>query len=89
MVVDGREGGWGLPDGPLAEAFSAWDRFVPEELNWFAEEDGAEDCPAGPGEDESHEAEAEDAEETIGKDAQVLEEDGEFGQEQSEVVDDD
>lgn len=47
-----------LPDDPLAETFAVWDCFVPEELHGSAEEDGAYDCPARPGEDESHEAEA-------------------------------
>jgi hypothetical protein len=57
---DGLEAGWLciLPDDPLAETFAVWDCFVPEELDWPAEEDGADDGPAGPGEDESHEAEA-------------------------------
>lgn len=54
--------GWCLPDGPLAEACAARDCFVPEECDWGAEEDGADDCPARPGEDESHEAEAQDTE---------------------------
>ena len=52
------EGGRSLPDDPLAETFAVWDCFVPEELDGSAEEDGADDGPAGPGEDESHEAEA-------------------------------
>lgn len=47
-----------LPDDPLAEALAVWDCFVPEKLDWPAEEDGAYDCPARPGEDKSHEAEA-------------------------------
>lgn len=64
-----------LPDCPLAEACAAFDGFVPEEFDGLAEEDRAEDCPAGPGEDESHEAVVQDAEETVGEDAQVLEED--------------
>lgn len=84
------EGRWFcLPDGPLAEAFAVFDRSVPEVLDGFAEKDGAEDGPAGPGEDESHEAEAQDAEEAVRENSQVLEEDGEFGEEESEVVDDD
>ena len=78
-----------LPDCPLAEAFSVFNCFVPEELDWFAEEDRAEDCPARPGEDESHETVAQNAKEAVWKDAQILQQDRELGQEQSEVVDDD
>lgn len=76
------------PYGPLAEAFAAFYRFVPEELDGSAEEDGAEDCPAGPDEDESHQTVIEDAEEAVREDAQVLQQDREFAEKQSEVVDD-
>jgi hypothetical protein len=73
----------------LAEACTARDCFVPEECDWCAEEDGADDGPAGPGEDEGHKAEAQDAKQVVWKDAQVLQENRELGQEQREVVDDD
>ena len=60
-VLDGvgwSEGGRSLPDGPLTEAFAVWDCLIPEELDGSAEEDGSDDRPARPCEDESHEAQA-------------------------------
>ena len=91
-VLDGAgwsEGGRSLPDGPLAEAFAVWDGFIPEELDGSAEEDGSDDRPARPSEDESHEAEAQDAEQAVREDAQVLQEDREFGEEKCQIVDHD
>lgn len=79
----------GLPDGPLAQACAALNGLVPKICDWCAEEDGADDGPAGPGEDKSHEAEAQDTKKVVWKDAKVLQEDRELGQEQREVVDDD
>jgi hypothetical protein len=72
----------GLPYGPLAQAFAVFDRFVPEVLDRPAEENCAEDRPAGPGEDESHQTVIEDAKEAVGKDAQILQQDRELAQEQ-------
>jgi hypothetical protein len=71
----GLEGGCCLPDNPLAEAFAVLDGLIPEELDRSAEEDGSHHRPARPSEDESHEAQAQDAKQGIGEDAQVLQED--------------
>lgn len=78
-----------VPDGPLAEAGASGDGLVPEEGDGLAGEDGAEDCPAGPGEDEGHEAEVEDSEGAVWEDAEVLQQDGELGHEEAQVVEDD
>ena len=73
----------------MAKASAVFDRLVPEICDWPTHEGGAEDCPARPGENESHQAVAQDPEESVWKDAQVLQENRELGQEQREVVDDD
>jgi hypothetical protein len=87
LLWDMRDGG--LPDGPLAQTFAVFDRFVPEVLDRSAEEDCAEDRPAGPCEDESHQTVVENAKEAVRKDAQVLQQDRKLAQKQREIVDDD
>jgi len=77
------------PSRPLTQTSPARDRLVPEVLDGPAEEDGAEDRPARPGEDERHQRVVVDPEQPVREYAQVLQQDGEFAEEEAQVVDDD
>lgn len=88
-MVRGERGGTGnAPNSPLTETSSSDDGFIPKVRDGLAEEDRAENRPARPGEDESHQAVVEGSEEAVGEDAEVLQQDGEFRQEEPEVVND-
>lgn len=65
------------------------DRLQPKVLDGDASEDGAEDRPAGVRADEGDEDVAGLAEARLRENAQVLQENGKFGEVKSEVVDPD
>lgn len=69
---------------PLCSRINA---LIPEEADWGAREDRAEDCPAGVGRDDGDQRVTGPAEVRLWEDSKVLQQDGQLGTQEGGVVD--
>lgn len=73
------------PESKTVHAFS-WQSLIPERLGGNTHEERAEECPEAVDDQDAHHDLAETHDLLGGEDAHVLEDDGDFGEGQSEVV---